>query len=248
LVLLVTRPQPDNEATAKALRGKGFEVALAPMLRFEPVALTLDPDTPFGGVIVSSANALRALEGQDGLARLLKLPLFAVGKQTAKSGCAAGFGKIIVADGDASALRDSILDSVRKRRLRKSDPLLYLAGADLARDLAGELAAHGLRVVTQTTYRMVAVPTLPSAVRDAFAAGEINAVLHYSRRSARSFVAATRAAGIEITALAVAQFCLSDAVAAELREAGAAQVAAARKPDESALLDLLDRALGTRAR
>ena len=38
MAILVTRPHPDNEATASALRGRGFEVLLAPMLRFEAVA------------------------------------------------------------------------------------------------------------------------------------------------------------------------------------------------------------------
>ena len=121
--------------------------------------------------------------------------------------------------------------------------LLYLAGADLARDLAGELGAHGVKVVTQTIYRMVPVPDLPAPVCDAFAANRIEAVLHYSRRSARAFVDATRSAGIEISALAVPQCCLSEAVASAVRDAGATQVMVARTPDESALFDVLDRAL-----
>jgi len=37
------------------------------------------------------------------------------------------------------------------------------------------------------------------------------------------------------------QCCISDAVAGVLREAGAMQVAAARTPDEKALLDVVDR-------
>jgi uroporphyrinogen-III synthase len=44
MAILVTRPLPDGEITAAALRAKGFEVLLAPMLRFEPVALYDDSD------------------------------------------------------------------------------------------------------------------------------------------------------------------------------------------------------------
>ena len=36
MAVLVTRPRPDDEATATALRARGFEVLQAPMLRFEP--------------------------------------------------------------------------------------------------------------------------------------------------------------------------------------------------------------------
>ena len=35
MTVLVTRPEPDNETTATALRAKGHEVLLSPMLRFE---------------------------------------------------------------------------------------------------------------------------------------------------------------------------------------------------------------------
>jgi uroporphyrinogen-III synthase len=120
---------------------------------------------------------------------------------------------------------------------------LYLAGADLARDLAGELGERGFNVVTHTTYRMIPVSRLPRDTCDAFAANRIEAVLHYSRRSARAFLEAARAAGVEISALAVPQCCLSDAVASVVRDAGAPQVMVARSPDENALFETLDRAL-----
>jgi uroporphyrinogen-III synthase len=42
MAVLVTRPQPDDETTAASLRARGFEVLLAPMLRFEPVAFVHD--------------------------------------------------------------------------------------------------------------------------------------------------------------------------------------------------------------
>ena len=44
MAVLVTRPEPDNEATAAALRAKGLEVLLSPVLRFEAVAFEIDPD------------------------------------------------------------------------------------------------------------------------------------------------------------------------------------------------------------
>jgi uroporphyrinogen-III synthase len=67
--------------------------------------------------------------------------------------------------------------------------------------------------------------------------------LHYSRRSARAFVDAVRAEGVEISALAIPQCCISSAVASILHDAGAAQVKVAASPDENALFGVLDRAL-----
>jgi uroporphyrinogen-III synthase len=247
MAVLVTRPHPDDEATAAALRAKGFEVMLAPMLRFEPVAFHDDEDARYGAVVVTSANALRGiaphLQGSRQGSRLLKLPLFAVGEHTASAAHRAGFDNVIPANGDAASLRDSVLASVKAKELKKTSPVLYLAGADLARDLAGELGERGFTVVTHTTYRMIPVSSLPREACDAFATSGIEAVLHYSRRSARAFLEAARAGGVEISALAIPQCCISAAVASVVRDAGAAQVMAAASSNENALFEVLDRAL-----
>jgi uroporphyrinogen-III synthase len=243
MAVLVTRPHPDDETTAAGLRAKGLNVLTAPMLRFEPVAFYDDPDARYSGVIVTSTNALRGIEAHLAGSKLLKLPLFAVGEHTAAAARRAGFAHVIAANGDATGLRDSVLASVKAKALKKSGTLLYLAGADLARDLAGEFGERGFTVVTHTTYRMIPVSSLPREVAEAFAANRIEAVLHYSRRSARAFLEAARAAGVEISALAIPQCCISDAVASIVRDAGASHVMVARIPDENALFEALDRAL-----
>lgn len=244
MTIIVTRPQPDNETTGASLRARGFDVLLAPMLRFEPVALLEDEDADYAAIIVTSANALRAIEAQLSGHRWLKLPLFTVGDRTAAAARRAGFSKIISAAGDSQDLRELILAKARgKKREFGRGPLLYLAGADLSRDLAGELGEHGLTVVTRTTYRMVASSDLPPEALEAIAANQVQAVLHYSARSARVFVDAVRAAGVEISALAVPQCCISANVATVLREAGASRVALASSPDENSLFVAVDRAL-----
>jgi uroporphyrinogen-III synthase len=243
MAVLVTRPHPDDETTAAALRARGFEVLRAPMLRFEPVAFHDDTDARYGAVIVTSANALRGIESHLKSSRLLKLPLFAVGEHSASVARSAGFEKVIPANGDAGRLRDLVLASVKSKELKKTSPLLYLAGADLARDLPGELGERGFTVITHTTYRMSPVSSLPHEVSDAFAANRVEAVLHYSRRSARAFLEAARGAGVEISALAIPQCCISASVASVLRDAGATQVSVAASPDENALFEALDRAL-----
>jgi len=253
MAVLVTRPHPDCETTAAALRARGFEVLLAPMLRFEPVAFADDAEADYGAVIATSANALRAIEPQLAASRLTELPLFAVGEHTASAARKAGFRKVLAAKSDAAGLRDLVLESTRaktlkdktlkNKALKKAAVLLYLAGADLARDLTGELGECGFSVVTRTTYRMIPVASLPREACDAFTANAVEAVLHYSRRSARAFMDAARAAGVEISALAVPHCCISAAVAAVLRDAGATQLMVAATPDENALFGSLTRAL-----
>lgn len=247
MTVLVTRPTPDNVTTATTLRRQGFDVLLAPMLRFEPVAFETDADAHFDAVLVTSVNALRALAETSVRQRWLTTPLYAVGERTAQAARDLGFTSVMAASGDGASLRDLVVAQMRaktlkKSVLKKSARLLYLAAADRAVDLDDELRPFGFDVVTVTAYRMIAMPELPEDVCAAFTAGRIDAVLHYSARSAHSFVAAARAAGLEIMALAVPHCCISANVAAVLREAGATQVAVAAAPDEDALFEALDRA------
>jgi len=243
MAVIVTRPYPDDETTAASLSARGFDVLRAPMLRFEPVAFHEDMNARYSAVIVTSANALRGIEPHLKGHRMLELPLFAVGEHTAAAARRAGFTHVVSANGDAANLRDLVLASLKAKELKKASTLLYLAGAEFARDLASELEESGFRVVTQTTYKMIAVTSLPREACDAFAANQVEAVLHYSQRSARAFLDAARAAGVEISALAIPQCCISAAVASVVRDAGATQVVVAATPDENALFEALERAL-----
>lgn len=244
--VLVTRPSPDNAATAAALQRAGVDALLAPVLRFEPLELHGDPDVTFDGVIVTSANALRAVEGSADLARLLMLPLFAVGGHTAEVARRSGFLNVIDSGADAAALRERVKKTFKKSK--HAAVLLHLAGADLASDLAGELGAQGMTVVTQTVYRMIPVNRLPDDVCEAFAAHRVEAVLHYSRRSARAFIDASRSSGVEISALALPHCCLSEAIGTVLRDAGAVRISVAAAPNETSLLETLSRALARGSR
>src|ERR1700749_1885395 len=120
MAVLVTRPQPDNEATAATLRARGLEVLLAPMLRFEPQMFQDDADARYGAVIVTSANALRGFEQHPAGQRLLKLPLLAVGDHPAEAARRAGFDKVTAANGDVVGLREAVLAGVKAKQLKKA--------------------------------------------------------------------------------------------------------------------------------
>src|SRR5665647_3954891 len=73
--IVLTRPQEDSERTATALRAKGHDVLIAPLLRVEPVDARLR--TNWGGVIITSAHAALALAQLAARDGLIKLPLYA---------------------------------------------------------------------------------------------------------------------------------------------------------------------------
>jgi len=230
--IVVTRPQADAERTAGILRQRGHEVLVAPLMRVEPIAADLEGN--WGAVVITSANAPAAIKDNPARAPLLKLKLFAVGERSAAAARVAGFANVESAGGDVHDLTQFIGEQVRD----KAPPLLYLAGEDRAADLIDELAEHGIKAEMRIVYRAVTAP-FPGALIAALTAGAIDAVLHYSRRSADNYVAGATLAGIAEAALAPRHVCLAEAVAAPLVRAGAARIAVAPYPDEAALIELL---------
>jgi len=233
--LVVTRPQADGERTAEALRARGHDVLLAPLMRIE----TVDADLAgtWGAVIITSANAASALAGNPELATLCKLPCFSVGRRSAEAARQAGFADVKSAGGD-------VRDLVRLIVAHKADskaPLLYIAGEDRAADLIGELTAHGIAAEMRIVYRAATAP-FPPALVAAIKAGEVDAVLHFSKRSAENYLSGAAAAGIAREAQAVRHICLSAQIASPLAAAGAARIAIAPRPDEAALIASLDQA------
>ena len=230
--VVLTRPHDDSERTAAALRACGHEVLIAPLLRVEPVAAELR--TNWGGVIVTSANAATAIAAHPAREGLIKLPVFAVGKRSADAARQAGFTDITVAGGD---VRD-LLRTIVERSADAKGPLLYLAGEDRAGDLIGDLTVRGIAAEMAVVYRAAAAPFSAGLIK-AFKAKEVDAVLHFSKRSAESYLAGAKAVRITPPALAVRHFCLSAPIAEPLRNAGAADVAIAKRPDEAAMIELI---------
>jgi uroporphyrinogen-III synthase len=235
--LVVTRPQLDGDRAAATLRANGHEVLVAPLMRAEPVAADLAG--AFAGIVITSANAPRAIANHSRIGTFLSLPVFAVGQRSAESARESGFRDVTSADGDA---RD-LVGLIAARCGNSAAPLLYLAGRDRTADVAGTLATHGVKVHTAVVYRAVALP-YPPALIEALKAREVDAVLHFSARSAENYLAGARDAGLLAAALAPRQLCLSAHVAEPVSAAGTANVSIAARPDEAALFALLDAGKG----
>jgi uroporphyrinogen-III synthase len=233
--LVLTRPRDDSERSAFALRVRGHEVLIAPLMQVEMIAVDLHPH--WSAVIVTSANAVAAVAAHKVRDALIELPVYAVGDRSADAARAAGFTDVTSAGGD---LRD-LIRVITERRPDSKAPLLYLAGEDRAGDLIGGLAARGIAAELAVVYRAVTTP-FPAALTAALKAGTVDGVLHLSRRSADNYLDGAKKAGIAAQALAVRHLCLSAPIATPLIEAGAGHVVVAKRPDEAALLALAEAA------
>jgi uroporphyrinogen-III synthase len=228
--LLLTRPQPDADRTADMLRGRGHAVTVAPVLQVETMPDAGFGPGPYAALVMTSANAARVIAGHRRRDELLGLPVFTVGRRTAEAVRAAGFATVVSADGGVPELVRLIASKLR------GGGILYFGAQERAGDLAGALATHGIVVDTVVVYR--AAPNPDFDLRAALNLG-IDSVVHYSRRSAQTFLLAAGTAGLIDAALRLTHYCFSSEVAAPLRAAGAASVKVAPRPDEAALIGLI---------
>jgi uroporphyrinogen-III synthase len=233
--LLLTRPEPDAERTALTLRARGHTVLAAPLLQIEPIEVALG-NRPCAALLMTSASAARIIAVHPDLPRLLSRPVFAVGAHTAATARNAGFADVISANGDASDLARL----VARRFAGSGVTLLYLRGRHIAGDLAGTLARDGLDVESLAIYEANPVRRFSAQAEGALRAGAVDGVLYFSRRTTQTYLACADALGGRQWALRPAHYCLSAQVAAPLVDAGAALVHSAARPDEAALINLLD--------
>ncbi len=234
--VLVTRPRPDAEAFAEALAARGHEALIEPLLEItlaEAAALPQELDA-FQALLVTSANGLRAFAA---LTERRDLPVFAVGPASAEAATAAGFARVEAAEGDVEALARL----VRARLSPQEGVLLHAAGSALAGDLKGELEAAGFTVTRAVLYTAEAASRLSDAAQAALREGQVAAVALFSPRSAETFVALLREAGLAEACRSLRALCLSAAVAAKLEGLAWAGLEVAARPETEALLALLER-------
>jgi uroporphyrinogen-III synthase len=227
--LLVTRPEPDGARTAALLRARGHEVMLAPLLRIE--LLDFELLEKCSAVVMTSANAARAVARHPRRDMLSALDAFVVGRHTAEAARAAGFRSVHSADGD----KDDLADFLRARMGEHRGPLLYLAGEERA----GDLAVGDVPIVTVVAYRAVKAERFAPAVAAALGQGALDGVLHFSRRTVQAYLDCAARERLHERALTPVHFCLSQQVAQPLSAAGAATVRIALKPDEAAMVELI---------
>jgi uroporphyrinogen-III synthase len=227
--VLVVRPDERARETAARLVACGHVAVLAPVLSIVPTG-RLPPLGAFDGVLVTSRNALPALLRHR--ERFATAEVFALGARTGATLEEAGFRRLHVAGGDAAALA-----ALAGERMLAGARLLHAAGRDRRREPAASLLAQGHAVETWVTYEAEAASRLPDAARDALAAGGLDAILHYSPRSAAILKRLVQQAGLGEAWGRPLHACLSANVAAALGEA--LRIAVAAEPAEHALFGLL---------
>jgi uroporphyrinogen-III synthase len=226
--VLITRPQEDGKEIARRLAERGHQALLAPLLtpRFHD-----GPEPDLKGVqaiLATSANGIRAFVRRS---ERRDFSVFAVGPQTADQARKSGFTEVRNADGDAKALALAATLWAAKKGV-----LLHVCGEDAPGTLAENLILRGFKVRRCPLYAIEAATSLPDEARSALEARALDAAMFFSPKSARIFgLLADGLPTDDLTAL-----CISPATAQALSPTRFARIAVAAKPNQAAILALLD--------
>ena len=223
--ILLTRPEADARRSAQRLAALGHDAVIVPL--FEIVATgALQPDGAFTRLLATSAHAFDVSHDTNDL-KALRLDV--VGARTAAVARESGFSRVETVAPDAKSLAMAI---ARENALPQD--FLYLAGRERHPDLEAALGALGHRVTPWLVYAARETDTAAARLNELWREQRIDAVLHFSPRSAALYVALAEKAGLTAAALAPLQIAISPRAARQL--AGARLLRTATTPDFAGLL------------
>lgn len=229
--ILITRPRAQAEALAQALEARGHHCLVEPMLtieRLEPEAPNLDD---VQALVLTSTNAAPSInEG------MRELPVFAVGRATAKAAQAAGCERVLVADGDGEHLAQLLVARCRP----DAGALLHVCGTEVRAGMGEHLTQSGYEVRRHPVYKASVAADLSQELQDLLEDRRLDAVLLFSPRTATIFVDLIAEYGFEEFLDSTDAVCLSGAIARLCRSVGWRSIRIAHRPDQMSIVDLLD--------
>lgn len=232
--ILLTRAPEDAARTAEKLKAQGHEALISPVFEIQPRD-ALWPKGVIDGIVATSAQAFEQAQFADDAPlpeakRLFRL--FVVGSKTAEAAKKCGFtGEPFVAQ-DAKELADALI-----AKMPPYARLAYLAGHDRKSELETRCKEARLEIIPVEIYEARAAESLSKEAVAAIKAGEIDAIMHFSRRSTETFLKLAETAGVD--AKPIRHIAISNDAAAPLHAAGATHIATAFEPKEAAMLALL---------
>lgn len=224
MFLWITRSAPYNLLTAHRARTIGHTVLNVPVLEVRPtlaLAPAADPDV----IVFTSAHGVDLHPFN---ARLVDVPVFAVGDLTAEATRRRGYRQVHSAQGDLSDLQKLIVTSVPRPA-----HVVHFSALEPSGDLPGYLNMSGFQAE-----RCVVYDTCPAEngelARAVDSLSALDGIVIHSRKAARlvaEVIFTARWNGIV--------FCISEACAAELRHVPGILLEVAARPTEHSLMNLL---------
>ena len=144
--ILLTRPLEDCSEMIIKFKSLGHEVSHLPLLSINKVDYEMINFLDYGGIIFTSANAIKFLE----LKKINKKILcFCVGSATEKKARSVGFQNVIAAEGNVENLKELVLQNFDQ----KNGKIIYVSGEIISADLDKQLIKEGYDIKRIMNYR-----------------------------------------------------------------------------------------------
>ena len=144
--ILLTRPLEDCSEMILKFKSLGHQVSHIPLINIEKVNYEEIKFSDYGGIIFTSANAVKFLD----LKNIDKnMKCFCVGNVTEKKARSLGFQNTTAAEGNVSNLKELILQTYET----KNKNLLYVSGEIISVDLDQQLMNEGYGIKRVINYR-----------------------------------------------------------------------------------------------
>ena len=179
--ILLTRPLEDCSEMILKFQSLGHQVSHLPLIRIEEVNYEEVNFSEHGGIVFTSANAVKFLNSE----KLDKnIICFCVGNVTEKKARSVGFQNTIAAEGNVSNLKELIMQSYES----KNKGLLYISGETISVDLDQQLLSEGFNVKRIINYRVSHNQKFDEKFVNELKLSMPDIVYVYSQNSASSFL------------------------------------------------------------
>ncbi len=209
--ILLTRPLEDCKEMILRFTSLGNKVSHLPLLNIEKVDYQDDTFLDYGGIIFTSANAIRFLN----LKIIKKKTLcFCVGDATEKKARDYGFQNIITANGNVLNLKELILQNFDK----KLGKLIYVSGENISINLDTELMNEGYFIKRIINYKAIQNEKFDTSFVENLKLNMPDIVFVYSQNSALSFLNFIKIYQLESLWMNTNLMCIGEKTSAILNE------------------------------
>jgi uroporphyrinogen-III synthase len=229
--VLLTRPLIDAYPLAKMLERKGIQSYLYPL--FQPRFLPLLPIEDVQALIITSKNALRAIENHN---TFKEFPLYAIGDETAQLAKNMGFLHVFNASGTSEDLIELILN-----RARPNEGIFWhFSGKIIHENIVEILQAQGFKAERRIVYYMEEVDTLPLSLQTYLKNQDISHVIFFSPHTVTLFVKVLKKYTLEKSTCHMRALCLSKNVALKASTLQWKEKWISLKPTAQSLMEYFD--------
>jgi len=179
--ILLTRPLDDCKELILRFKSLGHKVSHLPVIKIQNVNHSKININEFGGIIFTSANAIKYLNTSD---INKKINCFCVGSSTEKIAKENGFQNIFCADGNVNNLKEVILQNFDK----KDGNLLYVSGEIISSNLDKDLTSEGYTIKRIINYSVLPVEEISEEFIKDLKSSIPDIVYVYSQNSARNYL------------------------------------------------------------